>query len=49
MPFLQEREQDLAKRSDMLTKALETASTGMESEMRFHFAAEEEVGFHFVG
>ena len=42
---LQEREQDLARRSDMLTEALEKANSGMESEMQFHWAAEDEVGF----
>ena len=40
---LQEREQDLAKRSDMLTEALEKANSGMESQMQFHWAAEDEV------
>ena len=41
---LQEREQDLARRSDVLTEALEKANSGMESEMQFHWAAEDEVG-----
>ena len=41
---LQEREQDLAKRGDMLAEALEKANSGMESELQFHWAAEDEVG-----
>lgn len=40
---LQEREQDLAKRGDMLAEALEKANSGMESEVQFHWAAEDEV------
>ena len=44
---LQEREQDLARRSDALSEALEKANSGMESQMQFHWAAEDEVGCSF--